>query len=88
MSKKSLTVLVAIGLLIIFLPGFSRLQKLRSKNKSLNDEIVRLQDENQDLEKQIELLETDPFYIEKKARDKMGIGKEGEIRYKVTYDNE
>ena len=88
MSKKSLTVLVAIGLLIIFLPGFSRLQKLRSKNKSLNDEIVRLQEENQDLEKQIELLETDPFYIEKKARDKLGIGKEGEIRYKVTYDNE
>ena len=88
MSKKSLMLLVAIGLLIIFLPGFSRLQKLRSKNKSLNDEIVRLQEENQDLEKQIELLETDPFYIEKKARDKMGIGKEGEIRYKVTYDNE
>ena len=71
MSKKSLMVLVVIGLLIIFLPGFSRLQK-----------------ENQDLEKQIDLLETDPFYIEKKARDKMGIGKEGEIRYKVTYDNE
>ena len=88
MSKKSLTVLVVIGLLIIFLPGFSRLQKLRSKNKSLNDEIVRLQEENQDLEKQIELLETDPFYIEKKARDKLGIGKEGEIRYKVTYDSE
>ena len=88
MSKQSLTVLVVIGLLIIFLPGFSRLQKLRSKNKSLNDEIVRLQEENQDLEKQIELLETDPFYIEKKARDKLGIGKEGEIRYKVTYDNE
>ena len=88
MSKKSLMVLVAIGLLIIFLPGFSRLQKLRAKNKSLNDEIVRLQEENQDLGKQIELLETDPFYIEKKARDKMGIGKEGEIRYKVTYDNE
>ena len=88
MSKKSLTVLIVIGLVIIFLPGFSRLQKLRSKNKSLNDEIVRLQEENQDLGKQIELLETDPFYIEKKARDKMGIGKEGEIRYKVTYDNE
>ena len=88
MSKKNLVVLVVIGLLIIFLPGFSRLQKLRAKNKSLNNEITRLTQENQDLEKQIELLETDPFYIEKKARDKLGIGKEGEIRYKVTYDNE
>ena len=88
MSKKNLMVLIVIGLLIIFLPGFSRLQKLRAKNKSLKDEIVRLHKENQDLEKQIELLETDQFYIEKKARDKMGIGKEGEIRYKVTYDNE
>ena len=88
MSKKNLVVLVVIGLLIIFLPGFSRLQKLRANNKSLKDEIARLHKENQDLEKQIELLETDPFYIEKKARDKMGIGKEGEIRYKVTYDNE
>ena len=88
MSKKSVTALVVVGLLIIFLPGFSRLQELRAKNKSLNDEIIRLHKENQDLEKQIELLETDPFYIEKKARDKMGIGREGEIRYKVTYDNE
>ena len=85
MSKKSLMVLIVIGLLIIFLPGFSRLQKLRAKNKALNHEIVRLNKENQDLENQIELLETDPFYIEKKARDKLGIGKEGEIRYKVTY---
>ena len=85
MSKKSVTALVVVGLLIIFLPGFSRLQELRAKNKSLNDEIIRLHKENQDLEKQIELLETDPFYIEKKARDKLGIGKEGEIRYKVTY---
>ena len=52
---------------------------------SLIDELNK---ENETLTQQIERLESDPFYIEKKARDKMAIGKEGEIRFKVIYESE
>jgi len=88
MSKKNALLLGIFVILIIFLPGYSKLQKLRDKNRILNNEIEKLNKENQSLANQIERLEADPFYIEKKARDKMGIGKRGEIRYKVIYESE
>ena len=88
MSKKNVLLLGIFVILIIFLPGYSKLQKLRDKNRILNNEIEKLNKENQSLENQIDRLEADPFYIEKKARDKMGIGKRGEIRYKVIYESE
>jgi len=88
MSKKNSLLLGIFVVLIIFLPGYSRLQRLKEKNRLLNSEIEKLSEENQELAHQIERLETDPFYIEKKARDKMGIGKRGEVRYKIIYESE
>lgn len=87
MSRKRLLFLGIIILLIIFLPRYSRYQELRARNKSLLADIERLKVENEELARQIDRLENDPFYIEKKARDKMGIGKKGEIRYRVIYEN-
>jgi len=88
MSKKRIVLLGIIVLSIIFLPGYSRLQQLRARNKSLIEKIDKLKKENKELAHQVERLEEDPFYIEKKARDKMGIGKKGEVRYKIIYDEE
>jgi cell division protein FtsB len=88
MSKKNFLFLGIFVVLVIFLPGYSRLQKLKEKNRLLNSEIERLSEENQEFAHQIERLETDPFYIEKKARDKMGIGKRGEVRYRIIYESE
>jgi cell division protein FtsB len=86
MSRKRLLFLGIFILLVIFLPGYSKLQELSTKNRSLLKEIEALQKENKELSQQVKKLESDPLYIEKKARDKMGIGKKGEIRYKITYD--
>lgn len=88
MSKKNSLLLGIFVVLVIFLPGYSKLQKLKEKNRLLNSEIERLGKENQELAYQVEKLKTDTFYIEKKARDKMGIGKKGEVRYKVIYESE
>ena len=88
MSKKNFLLLGIFVILIIFLPGYSKLQKLKEKNRLLNSEIEKLDKENRDLAQQINRLETDPFYVERKARDKMGIGKRGEVRYKIIYESE
>jgi len=88
MSKKRLILLGIVALSIIFLPGYSKLQQLRAKNRALLGEINRLEKENEELVEKAKRLEEDPLYIEKKARDKMRMGKEGEIRYKIIYDEE
>ena len=76
-----------IVVIAIFTPGYFRLGELRQLNKDLTKQIDHLLQENKDLAHQVELLESDPFYIEKKARDKMGIGREGEVRYKIIYED-
>jgi len=70
-------------LLIIFLPGYTKLQELRDKNRALEAKIKDLQIENTLLEEEIKRLETDPVYQEKIAREKMGVVRKGEIPVKI-----
>jgi len=65
--------------LFIFLPPFAKYQELRYKNRRLEDKALFLTAENKDLEMKKRRLETDISYIEKKAREKMGLVKKGEI---------
>ncbi len=88
MSKKNYILLGIIVVMVIFAPGYFRLRELRQRNMVLLEQIDKLKHENQDLAYQVEHLEDDPFYIEKRARDRMGIGKEGEVRYKLVYEDE
>lgn len=68
----------------IYLPGFSELQKLREENEHKMRQIKLLQDRNQRLKDELIKLKNDPEYIEKKAREKLGIVKKGEIIYRVS----
>ena len=77
MAKKGvvkLSIFIAI-LLVIFLPPFAKYQELRYKNKSLQWQIKSLKDETKKLEEEKRRLETDISYVEKKARDKIGVAK-------------
>lgn len=65
--------------LIVFLPSFAKYQELRYKNKKLEEEIVSLKRETKRLEEEKRRLETDITYIERKAREKIGIVRKGEI---------
>ncbi len=73
----------AVCFLILFLPGFSKLQSLRDKNRGLEDKIRRLNIENALLETEIKKIASDPVYQERVAREKMGIVRKGEIPIKI-----
>ncbi|MFH1593459.1 MAG: septum formation initiator family protein [Candidatus Omnitrophota bacterium] len=81
MAKKRLiylTICVIIAI-VIFLPGFSKLQELRERNRDLEKRIEILKISNEELGKEKERLETDPSYVEKIAREKLGMARKDEI---------
>ena len=77
---KSLVITaICVFLLVIFIPGFARIQELKSKNKELKEEITKIGEENIALKKDIERLQNDSVYLESVAREKMGVVKKGEV---------
>ena len=82
--KKSFSVFgIVIFLLIIFLPGYTKLQELKDRNKDLEMKIKYLNVENALLQQEIKRIESDPIYQEKIAREKMGVVRKGEIPIKI-----
>ena len=74
---------VIIFLLVLFLPGYTKLQELRDKNRGLEVKIKQLHIENALLKQELQHLEKDPLYQEKVAREKMGVVRKGEIPVKI-----
>jgi len=90
MAKKDLTkscILIAV-LAAIFLPGFAKYQDLRNQNATLKNKIEALRKENNRLREERKRLETDTVYTERKAREKMGVIRKGEIIYRVVPEEE
>ncbi len=82
MAKKIKTakvLLVAAVVIAVFLPSFARYQEMNYKNKRLEERIRLLGLENRKLEEEKVKLETDITYIERKAREKLGVVRKGEI---------
>ncbi len=82
MAKKvgSLKLYLIIGFIVaVFLPPFAKYQELKYKNKKLEAEIISLKLETRRLAEEKRLLETDINYVEKVARDKIGVVRKGEI---------
>ena len=71
---------------IVFLPGFSELHKLKEENDQLAKRIKLLEEHNDKLKEELTLMQEDPDYLEKKARERLGIVKKGEIIYKTKND--
>jgi cell division protein FtsB len=70
-------------LLVLFLPGYTKLQESRVKNRHLEEQFRRLAIENSLLQEELRRVENDPLYQEKIARDKMGVVRKGEIPIKI-----
>ncbi|MFA5144630.1 MAG: septum formation initiator family protein [Candidatus Omnitrophota bacterium] len=75
---------IAVFVLVVFLPGYTKLQELRDKNRDLIGNIKRLNIENALLQQELILVENDPVYQEKIAREKMGIVRKGEIPIRIV----
>jgi len=83
--KKAFSIFgVVIFLLIIFLPGYTKLQELRDKNRDLEMKIKYLNVENALLQQELKRIESDSVYQEKIVRDRMGVVRKGEIPIKIV----
>ena len=71
-------------LVVIFLPPFAKYQELKYKNRKLSEDLRRLNRDTKQLAVQKKRLETDIGYIEKTAREKIGVARKGEIVLKET----
>ncbi len=70
--------------LAVFLPSYTQVQDKKQKIKEYNARIKELRDNNIKLTEERRLLVNDPHYLEKVAREKMGLVKEGEVIYRLT----
>ena len=85
MLKNALWLFVAATIILIFfLPSYSRMQDLRVRNDQYRQQIQDLKQKNKDLAREMQLLEKDPVYLEKVARERMGLVREGEVIYKIV----
>ena len=87
MKKRFVYFWIVFGFLILFaflyLPGFSRLQELRSEEERLTRELAELDRQMRGLREEKSLLENDLTYLEKVIRDELGLVKPGEMVYKL-----
>ena len=75
---------LALYLLASFLFGDMGLVKyfrMKSRHSSLTEEIAMLKQDNVRLRREVRALKTDTAYIEKLARDNLGLARKGEIVY-------
>ena len=61
--------------------GLGRYFALKGEYRQIQDEIQSLERENTRLRQDVESLKTDPQMIEKLARERLGLVREGEIVY-------
>ena len=81
--QKIIVIILAVSILIlaILIPGYLELKKLNEEYKMLNKRIELLMQHNDVLKYEIKRLKEDPEYVEKRAREKLGIINKGEIIY-------
>ena len=64
---------LAVLMLFLFLPGYTKLQELRDKNRDLEDRIKKLDVENALLSQELSRIENDSLYQEKIARETVAV---------------
>ena len=69
---------------VLFLPPFAKYQALRYKSRKIDERIAQLKAENKRLEEERLKLQTDIAYIEKRARENVGMVRRGEIVIKES----
>lgn len=74
---------LAVLLLVLFLPGYTKLQESRAKNRKLEEQFRRMIVENYLMQEELKRIENDPVYQEKIARQKLGVVRKGEIPIKI-----
>ena len=88
MVKNALSLfIITVIIVAVFLPSYSKMQELKHLNQSFARRILELEDRNKKLEQERQFLKNNPAYLEKFAREKMGLIREGETVYKIVPAN-
>lgn len=82
-KKTAWILLTGIILAILFLPGYTKIQELKERNRDLEKKNKRLNIENELLERELKRIESDAIYQERILRDKMGVVRKDEVPVKV-----
>ena len=86
---KTLRLFIIIFILfLIFLPGFAKVQELKSRLRDTEDRFRKVQQENAALEDRIAQMRNGTEYMEMVAREKMGVVKKGETILKIVSTDE
>ncbi|MFH1784687.1 MAG: septum formation initiator family protein [bacterium] len=75
---------VMLGILLFANKTWFRLLSLYRDASTLREEIASVKKENKELEQEIKRLETDYEYVEKIAREELGMVMPGEIEYRFV----
>jgi cell division protein FtsB len=81
--------LLALALFLILMHdvfgshGLLAMRRTQTQIKQLRGEIDRLNQENNDLNKRVQALRTDPKAVERIAREEMGLARPGEMIFKL-----
>ncbi|MBF0490860.1 MAG: septum formation initiator family protein [Candidatus Omnitrophica bacterium] len=85
MLKNALSLfIITIIIVVVFLPSYSKMQELKQKNQDFLLRIQYLEAKNKKLEQEGRFLKNNPEYLEKVAREKMGLIRQGEMVYKIV----
>lgn len=69
---------------IVFFPAYSKIQKLKLRDKALSQKAEKLELENERLSQENELLKNDPVYIEEVAREKLKVAQDNEVVFRIV----
>lgn len=84
-NKRMILITIIVAILICcFAPGFIKLKRLHTRKTELLNKVEELKGSNLQLEQEAERLTSDPIYIERMIRQKLGLSGEGETIYKVV----
>lgn len=72
------TVLIWLLAVVVYLPGFLRMNRLSATLRFCRQQEVELSEQNRLLREEIAALKTSPFLTEKLARRELGLIREGE----------
>ena len=87
MVKNALSLfIITVIIVVVFLPSYSKMQELKAKNQEFEQRIRALEIKNKKLQDEGRFLKNNPEYLEKVAREKMGLIRQGETVYKIVPD--
>ncbi|MDD3374348.1 MAG: septum formation initiator family protein [Candidatus Omnitrophica bacterium] len=85
MFKNAILLFIfALSILVIFLPSYQKMQELKNRNLQYQGQIEDLEEKKARLTEELRRLNDDPEYLEKVGREEMGLIRKGETVYRVV----